>query len=397
MQRKKMVCQKWMRSNSASPRLSNLRVKRWTPTEHVGWRSTETVLKCSANGGEKGGLVKIEIEGADNLVQYNGESLPYMKSLEPNETISFKNTYRAVKESNVADEIKVKATFAERETAWSQETTDEVTAIRLQFTPEVEAPKNASIGRHRYGVCEIVNCFQFPSAPKVSWQTSGCAVVGVARFRLPLAAVENPICASCRGVTYTPTLSVEEPSGVEGEAENVVLYGLPTNHAGGVGMQLGIYVLPGDVSYSGLMIEEIPCDRGSHGGYFNDASFSGIWSHSSDNGAGRWWNVSVVDNRVGGSDMVDTVAIMSDLPRVNADGEFTDDMDCFWTGGYIEWEVPFGWNAIDGEQTPYREFATDTRHRLEIDASGTVRILKLANEVIREINGNVFLNGERKD
>ena len=44
MQRKKMVCQKWMRSNSASPRLSNLRVKRWPPPEHVGWRSPEMVL-----------------------------------------------------------------------------------------------------------------------------------------------------------------------------------------------------------------------------------------------------------------------------------------------------------------------------------------------------------------
>ena len=162
-------------------------------------------------------------------------------------------------------------------------------------------------------------------------------------------------------------------------------------------MQLGIYVLPVDVSYSGLMVEEVPCDRGSHGGYFDNVIFSGIWTHSSENGAGRWWNVSVVDNRVGGEDMVDTVAIVSDLPRVSSDGEYTDDLDSSWMDGYVEWEVPFGWNAIDGEQAPYREFATDTRHRLEIDASGTVRILKLANEVIREISGKVLLNGERKD
>ena len=99
MQSKKMVCQKWMRSNSASPRLPNLRVKRWTPTEHVGWRSTETVLNCSANGGAKGGFAYFSLEGADGLVQYDGPTLPYSKSLEPEEKISFKCRYRATKAS----------------------------------------------------------------------------------------------------------------------------------------------------------------------------------------------------------------------------------------------------------------------------------------------------------
>ena len=368
-----------------------------SPTERVGWRSTETVLRCSASGGGNGGFLYVSLEGSDRLVRQGGPSLPYSKALAADETVAFECRYRATKASDAADDIKVTATLAENETGATRSAEAMVTAIRLTFTPEVEAPKNTSVGRHRYGVCEIVNCFQLPAAPKVAWQTTGCAAIGDARFRFPPTAAEDPICASCRGETYIPALSVVEPSGVEGRAEDVVLYGVATNHAGGVGMQLGIYVLPGEVSFSGLMVEEIPCDRGSHGGYFDNALFSGIWTHSSDNGAGRWWNVSVIDNRMGGEAMVDTVAIMSELPRIDPAGEHTDDLQCSWSDGYIEWEIPFGWNAVDGEQAPCREFATDTRHRLEIDAGGTVRIQKLANEVVREIGGKVVLNGERRD
>ena len=363
----------------------------------IARRSTRTVLCCSASGGGKGGFLYVSLDGADRLVRHGGQTLPYSKALAANETISFSCRYRAVKASDAEGDIKVSATFTENETGTKQSAEATATAVRVRFTPEVEAPENTSIGRHRYGVREIVNCFQYPSAPKVTWQATGCATAGEVKFRLPLTAVENPICASCRGATYVPALSVVEPSELDGRAEDVVLYGVPTNHAGGIGMQLGIYVLPGDVSFSGLMLEEIPCDRGSHGGYFDNEIFSEIWAHSSDNGAGRWWNVSMIDNRMGGEDMVDTVAIMSELPRINSAGEYTDDLQCSWSDGYIEWEVPFGWNAVDGEQVPCREFATDTRHRLEIDTGGTVRVRKLSNEVVREISGKVFLNGERKD
>ena len=360
-------------------------------------QSTETRLDCWAYGGTRGGHVRIEIRGADGLVQYGGSPLPFECDLEPGEEVTFKNTYRAVRPSGGEDAIVVTATFTENETDWSQTTIDKATAIRLRFTPEVEAPQNESIGRHRYGVYEIVNCFQNPASPRVEWQTTGCTSLGNMKFRLPLSRATEPITASCEGTTYTPALVVVEPDGIEGRCLGFETYGVQTNHAGGIGMYLGFHLKPFEVSFSGLMFEEVPCDRGSHSGYFSNPVFSDIWCHSSANGAGRWHSVSADSNRVGGEDTVDTVAIESDLPRMVPDGSFTNDSRYAWANGHIEWEIPCGWNAADGEPIPHREFATDTRHRLELDTAGTVRLKKLGNEVIREINGTIFLNGERKD
>ena len=367
------------------------------PGETVPWRSTETELDCWAYGGTRGGHVRIEIRGADGLVPYGGRPLPFEQDLEPGEEVTFKNTYRAVRPSGGEDDIVVTATFTENETEWSQTTIDKATAIRLRFTPEVEAPQNESIGRHRYGVYEIVNCLQNPASPRVEWQTTGCTSLGNVKFRLPLSRATEPITASCEGTTYTPALVVVEPDGIEGRCLGFETYGVQTNHAGGIGMYLGFHLKPFEVSFSGLMFEEVPCDRGSHSGYFSNPVFSDIWCHSSANGAGRWHSVSADSNRVGGEDTVDTVAIESDLPRMAPDGSFTNDSRYAWANGHIEWEIPCGWNAADGEPIPHREFATDTRHRLELDTAGTVRLKKLGNEVIREINGTIFLNGERKD
>ena len=69
------------------------------PGETVPWRSTETELDCWAYGGTRGGHVRIEIRGADGLVQYGGRPLPFEQDLEPGEEVAFKNTYRAVRPS----------------------------------------------------------------------------------------------------------------------------------------------------------------------------------------------------------------------------------------------------------------------------------------------------------
>ena len=162
-------------------------------------------------------------------------------------------------------------------------------------------------------------------------------------------------------------------------------------------MYLELFVHPLSVSFSGLKFEEIPCFRGSHGGYFNNLVFTNIWCHSEENGAGEWHDIDVVGNRVGGEDVVDTVSLPDELPRVTATGEFTSDISCRWSTGFIEWEIPCGWNIASGNSSPYREFAAETRHRLELDSEGTVVLRKLGNEVSRAIDGKIFLNGIRVD
>ena len=169
------------------------------PGETVPWRSTETELDCWAYGGTRGGHVRIEIRGADGLVQYGGSPLPFECDLEPGEEVTFKNTYRAVRPSGGEDDIVVTATFTENETDWTETTIDKATAIRLEFDVVAEAPMNKSPGRRKLGVRERLNCFQYPSSPSVEWVTSGGGSMsdGGHLFQCPLRAAANPLNWLC--------------------------------------------------------------------------------------------------------------------------------------------------------------------------------------------------------
>ena len=390
-----MGCQKWMRSNSASPRLSNLRVKRWTPTEHIGWRSTETVLKCSANGGTKGGLVKIEIEGADNLVQYNGESLPYLKSLEPNETISFENTYRAVEESKSAGDIKVKATFVERETEWSQEATDEATAVKVEIMAESLAPANSSFERHKYGVNEIANIRFSPRGAPVSWYVAAGSLAGET-YRCPLAGQENPLRISGGGAEYVPLIEIVEPLTVLVISPDFDDFDAPIGEAGSIAMRLPLYIGPFDVDFSELAVEEVPNEHGTASGYFARKDLSSWKSHTRENGAGLWFNVTA-GNKMGEPEVYDQAGVTDILPRVNSSGLFVDDPNCKWAYGQIVMPNPFGWNVVGAavDSSPVKQFAESTRDIIELNEDGRCRVWKLDNEVIRHVDGSVYLNGEK--
>ena len=392
MQSKKMVCQKWMRSNSASPRLSNLRVKRWTPTEHIGWRSTETVLKCSANGGEKGGLVKIEIEGSDNLVQYNGEPLPYMKSLEPNEAVSFKNAYRAVKESNAADEIKVKATFVENETGWPQETTDEVTAVRVEVYPELGAPENECTFRRKLGVGETLNCRYYPSVTGLRWTGGSGTWLGTGPSRsyvCALRAEKDMILLRGLGCVYSPAVRVVEPQGVLSSDVGCQTFGLLPGKAGGLVLVQRLHVLPLDVSFQGVRIEEVP-DAGSlKSGYFADTYFMNEWSHGPRQGAGVWQTV-VSRNEF----LLDSAGFVCELPQLDDAGFVSSLGTNGWSAGELTWNVPCGWasqSAEDGE-VPVGQFAESALQEMAIDASGNFSVRKHSNSASRSISGKITVN-----
>ena len=234
------------------------------PGEIVPWQSTETKLVCSAAGGPFGGHVKIEIAGADNLIQYTGPTLPFEQSLAAGEALSFEIRYRAVKESSTADDIKVTATFVENETEWEQESLDTATAVRVAVRPKVPAPENECFGRHKYGVREEVSCLYFPSSASVTWRTTSGELQDGGTFVCPLSSAENPLTISGGNASYSPLVSVVEPTGIECRDVKAERYGVPVNHAGGIGMVMDLYVLPLDVSFTGIAVEEVPCLEGTH-------------------------------------------------------------------------------------------------------------------------------------
>ena len=397
MQSKKMVRQKWMRSNSAPPRLSNLRVKRRTPTEHVGWRSTETVLKCSANGGANGGLVRIEVEGADSLVQYNGKPLPYLKFLEPNETISFKNRYRAVKASNVANDIKVTATFVENETGWTQEKTDEATAVKVEIRPRVFAPENECAFRHRFGIGEVVGCKFFPGDAPVAWKASGrgtfSSVGCVSEYSCPLYAEAEGIGIGGNGVSYYPKTVVLEPEGVLTREVGYRESGVSQGDAGGILLTMTLHALPLEVSFQNVKIEEVPDAGGSHTGYFADSFFMSEWYHGKKQGAGVWRAV-VSDNKF----LNDEAGLTTALPQVDEHGFVSLSGASGWRDGCLTWIVPCGWgaNSVSEDEDPVGVFAAESSQVMSIDEDGTCEVRKHSNMVRRSADGLIHLNGVQK-
>jgi hypothetical protein len=123
--------------------------------------------------------------------------------------------------------------------------------------------------------------------------------------------VEKPLSASIGNVEHPLDLTVIAPQRVEATEARVLRYGAHTNEAGYAGMELDLRVLPLDVSFAKLAIEEVPCDRGEKSGYFTNSLLANLWCHSVDNGAGEWREVDN-DN----SFATDKAELYSSIPRL---------------------------------------------------------------------------------
>ena len=374
------------------------------PGVSVPWRSTETELDCSASGGPNGGRVRIEARGADGLVPYGGLPLPFERELGPFESVAFRNAYRAVRPSGGEGDIVVTATFEENGTgaAWTSE--DRATAVRLKFEPVALAPANKSAGRHSYGIYEEVKFEQSPTAPMVEWGvTAGAFSKGETRYTCPMHVARNPVKASCGGVEYTPKMTVVEPRAITADSPGWDDFDAPIGEAGSIVMLLPLYIVPMDVSFGRVAVEEVPHEDhpnngDEHVGYFSRSDLRLWWHHTRDNGAGVWRDVDEGTHRMGGGRAFDQAGVTETLPRVNSSGLFVDDPDCGWSYGRIVMSTPFGWNAkgTRGEALPCGMFALDVQAVLELQADGTFRVEKLNNEVIRRVDGEVILNGVKQ-
>ena len=367
------------------------------PGETVPWRSTETELDCWAYGGTRGGHVRIEIQGADGLVQYGGRPLPFEQDLEPGEEVTFKNTYRAVSPSGGEDDIVVTATFTENETDWSQTTIDKATAVKVTVKPRVLAPENESLSRHKFGIGEIVDCENQPKVESVRWKRNGGGTLkesnGSYEYRCPLSAEVNGFEIAGEGCCYVPQTRVVEPQGVLArDTGYLTAPKIRSGQAGGILLTIDLYVLPLDVSFSGIRIEEIPDVRGSHSGYFADTFFMSEWFHGEDEGAGDWREV-YGNNKF----LNDEAGFKRALPQLDSTGFVSTTGTNGWANGNLTWEVPCGWadsNVQKGDD-PIGTFANGSRQVMTIDAQGNVEVQKHGNAVRREISGGIILNGVR--
>ena len=356
-------------------------------------RSTSTTLSVRISGGQHGGTYSFVLTGSGKLIRTSGGEVPSSGTVNAGAIVEYEVGYEAQDESGSADDIRASLTFTENETGNVSSYEDSLTAIRVKFEPRADAPDNGCRGRHKLGVCEVLDCSQYPATPQVTWNAHSGLMQSANEFKCPLDAATDPISASARGVEYVPSIMVVEPSGVEAKDVIEEVFSVATNHAGGIGMVMQLYVLPSDVSFSGIAIEEVPNTTGTHTGYFANSEFQNWWYHTRDRGAGHWLQVDGT-NRFG----VDRPRLESELYRVTDDGIFIDDPNYGWYDGTLNWANPFGWNesSTTGTATEHKQFATSEQQEMVIFSTGRTGVRKLLNMVTRDIDGKVYLNGIRK-
>ena len=365
-------------------------------------RSTRTVLAVRADGGPDGGTFTLTPRNIGKLAPEGGTgplSLPSGGSLAPGETYTATFECSGVEASGAEGDVRVSALFTDAGTGETQGDEAKLTVVRVEIRSTVDPPDPSarSINRHTYGVCERVELLQFPGSPKVAWDPVGGGTLDSGSlYSCPLSGCRNPLRAFCAGISYTPQIEVVEPDGVKAELlygttrESVITYGVPRGKAGGIGMWLRLSVKPFHVSFSHILIEEVPSLTYQADGYFTNPYFRGAFAHTTLAGAGNWLQVNA-DNVFAH----DEAAYHDTVPWLTPNGHITQNPACSWASGYVYIDNPFGWAApgANKHDPPHKVFATDTKDEILLTAEGLVGVRKLFNSVSRSTNGVIRLNG----
>ena len=364
------------------------------PGETVPRRSTRTTLKCWAYGGELGGNFTVDLSGLGALKLVSGTP-PSGRMLGPGEYVEFEAEYEAEKASSRENGTVAKVSFTENKTNVVYDDEDKMTVVEVKISPAVAAPENNAPGRHKYGVREKVRCSQSPFSPLLTWLDSGDGELKTlsqeVKYVCPLSSTVNPLKVFYGNVEYEPNLIVVEPNAIMARNPKSINFGRHPNQAGWVGMELELYVKPLDVSFFEIAVEEVPCNRGLHTGYFDNPYFSHMWYHTRENHAGNWVDVSL-----GNFFAYDNAAIADKLDQILTVDSVGNSVEDGWIDGNITWEVPFGWNeaGTSGQAEAYRTFAEGVTQEMIIFHNGRTGVRKLGNQVVRMTNDVVILNME---
>ena len=350
-----------------------------SPGVFVERRSTRTKLTLTAYGGENGGTLSLPQIGG--LVGCLGNS-PVPTSVPAHATVTWEGNFEGDEASQEINDIEVRATFTDSQTnvqILSQPAC--ATVVEVVLHPKKELGYRPH--RHTVGVCEVVDCWHYPPALPLVWQTTGengGSIIernGTKVFVSPIVNNPSTITASYGGVSFSPVLSIVEP--VELICSNVVKVitnSVPPGCAGGVGMKLYLYVSPSTVSFENIAVEEVPCAEGSHNGYFTNSTFSAFWTHTYENGAGRWRNIGA-GNYYG--------------PDRSTTGYWPPQ----WDSGVMSWNVPIGWGYTDTADgvPPEKNFPIQYYSVWTMSPDGTITKSKHGHIISKSTNGVIRLDG----
>ncbi|MBR6733181.1 MAG: hypothetical protein IKL96_02150 [Kiritimatiellae bacterium] len=372
-----------------------------SPGIMVGRRSTDTALSLYAYGGTNGATVTISTAKLKNLATSSGSPviLPERIILSPYRSFCAAFTCEGVDYSVGENDVRVQGILTEGNTGATIEDDAQLTAIRLDILATKDAPQNKCIHRHKYGIGEKTFVLQNPASPEVHLDFNDAVVRGSGGSRSiewGLADVDHHLRMTLSGVEYIPQISIVKPSGIVGTDVHATTNGQPVGVAGGIALVQRYRVLPLDVLFDGIYIEEVPCyDVIPPTGYFAFTPPSTFpRSHTRQAGAGKWLKVQK-ENYVGEEKGRDSAMLYGALPRMMPDGTVTTNTAYGWLGGSLTWKVPFGWGGkpAASDSDPIGVFAEDVRQVFTITPQGDLKIEKLGHSAERKIDGRIFVGG----
>ena len=368
-------------------------------------RSTRVRLTIEAYGGARGASLWLTGENFEKLVTIDGNVvLPYSKLLSEGEVYHVSGVYEGVPQNENESEVIVSGSLVPDGQGETVETNASLAVVRLEFRPLRLAPENKCSHRHDYGIGEKVLFHQHPSMPAVTLNLTDAQEIranGASLITWGISNVVHNMSVGLYGVDYFPKMKVVPPSGVEGYAVQSMAFGLPAGVAGGLALVQRYRILPLDVSFQDLSVEEVPCyeEIPPEGYFIYTATNVFLRSHTRAAKAGIWHTVAS-DNSLGNASAKDLAGYRGSLPRRTLDGHETTDQTIGWCdGGSLTWKIPFGWNKEPHAQDadPVGRFAEGTRQIFRISAGGDFRMEKLGHNAERKLDGRIFVNGHADD
>ena len=365
-----------------------------SPGESVQKRSTTVKLRVSAYGGPNGGTVSFTATNLDKLspLACGPLLLPSNLVLAPMETYSEEFKCEGAVASGAENDIVVSGSFVENVTVETYDAQDRITVFRVDIRSVTWPEENPYVNRHRFGLREPIHILQLPPSPALQKSNMGGGrIMNDGRYQCPIEVCANPITFCHGNAEYTPCLQVIAPECVYVGNVTEKVYAV-SGEAGGIGMELDMFLKPFDVSFHWIAVEEVPSLLGEHEGYFSNRAFESDWSHTRAAGAGRWLNVEE-NNHYG----MDVAALSNSLPRMTSGGVLTNDVQFGWQYGTIVWQVPIGWGEDNssGLDEEVGLLPTTETQQMVIFPDGKCGVRKFRHMVTREVDGTVYLDGRR--
>ena len=334
----------------------------------VARHSTDSELTCEVYGGTNGGHYAFALYDGGRLARKSGSNLPRSGTVAAGETFLIKIKYEAQAVSDDAGDISAVGTFTENGTGAALSSEATLTAVKVAIRPVVA--REGCEFRHRMGVREQFEIIMSPQGVQHSVQcASGWQppVTNSVLYKCPIGAALNGVSMDVAGISYAPTLTVVEPTGI------ICTNGYDMCAADYTAMQLDPYVTPLDVSFSGIAMMEVPTTTVGPSGYFTNEQFSSIWYHTKARGAGVWHNIRS-DNYF----FEDTASFAEICPLPLADGN-------------IDWEIVLGWNERNSPNAspPIGMVSTHYHQIFTINEQGDLRIDKFGQWIKQFASGGV--------